>query len=73
MSPQARRAAIAANCHRAIAFWRSLGYRRIGTSTWFGTALEAGHKVHELASDSDYNPPEREEVLSLEYKDGVAL
>jgi len=60
MSRQDRKAAISANQHRAITFWRSLGYRRIGASSWFGLVLESNHKAHQLTSTDDYDPPEEE-------------
>lgn len=41
----------------AIAFWRSLGFRRIGSSSWFGLAASADHPSRQLSAQDDYNPP----------------
>ena len=42
---------------RATAFCRALGFRRVGSTIWFGLAADGAHKCHTLASDSDYDPP----------------
>ena len=34
-------------------FWRSLGFRRIGTSSWFGLASDSAHPGHLLSPQSD--------------------
>jgi hypothetical protein len=47
----------------AIAFWRSLGFRRIGASICFGLAKDPAHKAHKISSAEDCNPVEiRQEV-----------
>jgi len=38
-------------------FWRSLGFRRIGSSCWFGFASNPDHPSHLLAAADDYNLP----------------
>ena len=38
-------------------FWRSLGFRRIGSSCWFGLASDQDHPGHRLAAGDDYNLP----------------
>ncbi|KAN0083849.1 hypothetical protein V8E54_002937 [Elaphomyces granulatus] len=38
-------------------FWRSLGFRRIGSSCWFGLASDPDHPNHRLAAADDYNLP----------------
>lgn len=38
-------------------FWRSLGFRRIGSSCWFGLASNPDHPGHCLAAADDYNLP----------------
>lgn len=48
-------------------FWRSLGFRRIGSSSWFGLASDPEHSCHHLAADDDYEIPEvRSSVLDPE-------
>ncbi|KAF2241528.1 hypothetical protein BU26DRAFT_525043 [Trematosphaeria pertusa] len=41
----------------AIAFWRSVGFRRIGSSGWFGLASAVDHPCHSLSASEDYDPP----------------
>lgn len=41
----------------ATAFWRSAGFRRIGSSPWFGRASKLDHPCHNLAAAEDYDPP----------------
>jgi hypothetical protein len=43
----------------AIAFWRSLGFRRIGASGCFGLATDPAHKAHKIPQTDDYDPQER--------------
>jgi hypothetical protein len=38
-------------------FWRSLGFRRIGSSSWFRLASDPQHLCHRLAAESDYEIP----------------
>lgn len=38
-------------------FWRSLGFRRIGSSFWFGLASDPDHSCHGLLESDDYDPP----------------
>lgn len=38
-------------------FWRSLGFRRIGSSFWFGLASDPNHSCHGLLATDDYDPP----------------
>lgn len=40
----------------AKAFWRSLGFRRIGSSYWFALASDPGHRCHSLPVSDDYDP-----------------
>jgi GNAT superfamily N-acetyltransferase len=40
-----------------IRFFRSLGFRRIGSTYWFGLACEGEHPSRLLAPDDDYDPP----------------
>ncbi|KAK3376954.1 hypothetical protein B0T24DRAFT_233275 [Lasiosphaeria ovina] len=37
-------------------FWRSAGFRRVGTSSWFAYAPDAGHASHHLPPWQDHNP-----------------
>jgi GNAT superfamily N-acetyltransferase len=39
-----------------IRFFRSLGFRRIGSTYWFGLACGGEHPSHLLAPDDDYDP-----------------
>ncbi|KAL9082518.1 MAG: hypothetical protein Q9165_008867, partial [Trypethelium subeluteriae] len=38
-------------------FWRSLGFRRIGSSPWFAWASNEHHRCHNLSIQDDYDPP----------------
>ncbi|KAH9908308.1 hypothetical protein F4778DRAFT_776611 [Xylariomycetidae sp. FL2044] len=42
---------------RAQNFWRSLGFRRIGTSRWFALTDAQGHPSQQLDVASDWEPP----------------
>lgn len=42
---------------RSEAFWRSLGFRRIGTSAWFALANTHEHPSRQLAANHDWDPP----------------
>lgn len=42
---------------RSEAFWRSLGFRRIGTSAWFALANTHEHPSRQLAANHDWYPP----------------
>lgn len=57
LSPKAREDYVEDSKTVAIAFWRSLGFRRIGSSSWFGLAASATHPSHQLSAQYDYNPP----------------
>lgn len=57
LSPEAREQYYENSRTVAIAFWRSLGFRRIGSSSWFGLAASADHPSHQLSAQDDYNPP----------------
>ena len=43
--------------NRAMMFYRSLGFRRVGSTAWFAMASDNDHRSHQLASTEDYNPP----------------
>nr|KAK5441256.1 hypothetical protein LTR18_007100 [Exophiala xenobiotica] len=43
---------------RAVVFCRSLGFRRVGSTTWLALAPEDDHPSRQLASTEDFNPPE---------------
>lgn len=63
---------------RAVAFWRSLGYRRVGSTQWFCLAADPNHPSHRLAANEDWDPPvhevpvedgrELKEVYPVHYK-----
>lgn len=38
-------------------FWRSLGFRRIGSSTWFARAKDPAHPSNALNANNDYRRP----------------
>lgn len=42
----------------AVAFFRSLGFRRIGASGCFGLAEDPAHKAHNVSATDDYDPEE---------------
>ncbi len=42
----------------AVAFWRSMGFRRIGASTCLGFAMDPAHKAHSVSRTQDYDPEE---------------
>ncbi|KAK7957260.1 uncharacterized protein PG986_006482 [Apiospora aurea] len=39
-------------------FWRSLGFRRIGTSFWFAFTDEEGHPSRQLDASQEWDPPQ---------------
>ncbi|TGO61739.1 hypothetical protein BCON_0025g00670 [Botryotinia convoluta] len=49
----------------AIAFYRSLGFRRIGSSSYLGFSVDPKHKVHSINVDADYDPPRVDEELEI--------
>ncbi|OAP60746.1 hypothetical protein AYL99_05748 [Fonsecaea erecta] len=42
---------------RATMFYRSLGFRRVGSTIWFALAPDNDHPSHQLTSMEDFNPP----------------
>ncbi|KAI1401892.1 hypothetical protein F4819DRAFT_306770 [Hypoxylon fuscum] len=54
---QERRAIIDRENRIAILFWRSMGFRRIGSSDWFALAGARSHPCHTLPAADDYDPP----------------
>lgn len=42
----------------AADFYRSLGFRRIGSSTWFGLTSDPDHPSHSVPISADYDPPQ---------------
>lgn len=38
-------------------FWRAVGFRRIGSSIWFGLATDPKHKARALSAAEDYRRP----------------
>ena len=43
---------------RAVAFYRDIGFRRIGISKWFGLALDPQHRSRQVAIEDDLDLPE---------------
>ena len=62
LSPEAREQYLENSKAAAIAFWRSLGFRRIGSSSWFGLAASADHPSRQLSAQDDYNPPPKNQT-----------
>ncbi|OBT83253.1 hypothetical protein VE02_07589 [Pseudogymnoascus sp. 03VT05] len=44
----------------SVAFYRSIGFRRIGASSCFGLAVDPNHEAHRISINDDFNPPEEE-------------
>lgn len=44
--------------NRAVMFYRSLGFRRVGSTVWFALASDIDHPSHQLTSTDDFNPLE---------------
>jgi GNAT superfamily N-acetyltransferase len=40
----------------AVSFYRSLGFRRIGSSLCFAYSFDPNHRAHSIASDMDFDP-----------------
>lgn len=49
----------------AIAFYRSLGFHRIGSSSCFGFSADPKHDAHFFKIDADYDPPRVDEELEI--------
>jgi hypothetical protein len=45
--------------YAATNIWRSLGFRRIGSSTWFALASDPDHPCHGFPAGNDHSPPEK--------------
>lgn len=55
----------------SVAFFRSIGFRRIGASSCFGLAVDPNHKAHKVSINDDYDPPYEEvdnEYLEARHK-----
>ena len=59
ISPEALKAYLETGNAGAQSFWRSLGFRRIGTSRWFALAENPYHVSHILPAENDYKPPQK--------------
>lgn len=64
-SDRERRATKRQALDSAIAFYRSLGFRRIGSSNYFGFSVDPKHKAHSINVDADYDPPRVDEELEI--------
>ena len=42
----------------ATRFWRSVGFRRVGSSSWFALAGDASHPAHTLPPEKDFELPD---------------
>jgi GNAT superfamily N-acetyltransferase len=47
----------------ALAFWRSLGFRRVGSSSWLALPSKMDHPCYELSSSDDYDLPEPPQLI----------
>lgn len=45
-------------CHRAVAFYRPLGFRGVGSTIWFAMTPDPDHAFHKLAMSDDFDLPE---------------
>ena len=63
------RGIVAAN----VAFWRALGFRRVGSSEWFCLMKDPDHPAHKLSTQDDYDIPDGVPlVLTLPIHDAVS-
>ncbi|KAK0119471.1 hypothetical protein ONS95_010919 [Cadophora gregata] len=53
----------------STAFYRALGFRRIGASSCFGLAADVSHRAHALAIADDFDLPELEPETLLDFDD----
>lgn len=54
--------------HDAVVSWaRKNGFRRIGSTSWFGLSLDENHKARRLHPSDDYNPRETKDDLDDEH------
>ncbi|TGO70178.1 hypothetical protein BOTNAR_0003g00720 [Botryotinia narcissicola] len=49
----------------AIAFYRSLGFRGIGSSSYFGFSVDPKHKAHSINVHADYDAPRVDEEMEI--------
>jgi len=42
---------------RKVALFRSLGFRRVGATDWFGLSTDLYHEAQEISVDGDFDPP----------------
>lgn len=63
----------------AIALFRSVGYRRVGSTVWFCFAADPEHSSHRIASGDDFNPQQYQsddlqiEIIDREDKDATEV
>jgi hypothetical protein len=43
---------------KATRFWRSVDFRRVGSSSWFALAGDASHPAHNLLAEKDFELPD---------------
>ncbi|KAF1960977.1 hypothetical protein CC80DRAFT_501221 [Byssothecium circinans] len=55
----------------AVQFWRSVGFRRIGSSSFFALAGSSDHPSHSLRAADDYDPPEAANITDLLSQDSL--
>ncbi|KAE8310994.1 hypothetical protein BDV41DRAFT_543273 [Aspergillus transmontanensis] len=41
----------------SLHFWRSCGFRRVGSTDWFGYSMDPGHPANLLKADDDFDAP----------------
>ncbi|KAI9649055.1 hypothetical protein NHQ30_001622 [Ciborinia camelliae] len=69
-SKRERRAIQRRKIDSAIAFYRSLGFRRIGSSSCFCFSLDPRHKAHSISINADYDPPREDAELEMSDDEG---
>ncbi|RDW77547.1 hypothetical protein BP6252_05600 [Coleophoma cylindrospora] len=67
MSLKECRAVRGAHCDAATAFFRSIGFRRIGASSCFGVATDTNHATRKIPLAEDFDPQEAEQ--QFDYSD----
>lgn len=56
---------LAENKRKAVSFWRAMGFRRVGETSWFCYALDPAHPSHQLAAVNDFDPVGQESTPAV--------
>lgn len=75
LSSKERKASFNRSQARAVAFWRSLGYRRVGSTQFLCLAADSNHPSRKLAAIDDYDPPVRNDTVEdgRDFKDAYPV